>query len=309
MPDLSECPPWRWAPEGERWCTRSWRTAASHGVIEIRGLRLLGAHGTLPEEMGRPQPFEVDIDVHADIGGAAASGELASSIDYAEILEAARAVVEGPHVALLEQLAEQISASLLRMPKVAGVEVCVRKLRPPVPFDVTSAGVRVSRRRPSGTNEVVRAFLALGSNVGDRWAYLRRAVEGLPDLFAISAVYETEPVGGPPGQEPYLNLVAELRTSLSPNELLVAARRAEAEAGRVRAERWGPRTLDVDVLLYGDEQVATEELQVPHPRMWERGFVLVPLADLAPELVAGKLTSELRQGVRPAGALVLPPSA
>ncbi len=284
---------------------RAW--GGDQGVIEIRGLRLLGAHGVLPEEKQRRQLFEVDIDVHADLTAAARSDELSSTVDYGEILEVARAVVEGPHVSLLERLAGRISASVLEVPGVKGVEVSVRKLRPPVPFDVASAGVRVATRRPAeSAGAGVRAFLGLGSNLGDRWGHLRRGVEGLPDLFAISAVYETDPVGGPAGQGPYLNMVAELRTSLGPAELLAAARRAEAEAGRQRAERWGPRTLDVDVLLYGDEQVATEELQVPHPRMWERGFVLVPLADLAPELVAGRLTDELRQGVRPAGALVVP---
>jgi 2-amino-4-hydroxy-6-hydroxymethyldihydropteridine diphosphokinase len=145
-----------------------------------------------------------------------------------------------------------------------------------------------------------RAFLALGSNLGDRWALLRRGVAALPDVVAVSPVYETDPVGGPDDQGAYLNLVVELDTDLSPRELLEAAQRAEAGARRVRTERWGPRTLDVDVLLVGDEVVDEPDLVVPHPRMWERAFVLVPLADLAPELVSD-LPS--RQGVRPAGTL------
>lgn len=276
---------------------------SGYGLVQLRGLRLLGAHGALPEEKDRPQPFEVDIDVHADLAAAAAYDDLARTVDYAKVLEAAQAVVEGPHVSLMEHLASKICDSVLEVAGVAGVEVSVRKLRPPVGFDLTSAGVRVSRQRPCAAR--TRAFVSLGSNLGDRWAYLRSGLEHLPDLFAISAVYETEPVGGPPGQGPYLNLVAELRTCLSPASLLGAARQAEERAGRVRTVRWGPRTLDVDLLLYGDEQVRTPELQVPHPRMWERGFVLVPLGDLAPELVAGKLTDEVRAGVRPAGALVL----
>jgi len=145
-----------------------------------------------------------------------------------------------------------------------------------------------------------RAFLALGSNLGDRWALLRRGVAALPDVVAVSPVYETDPVGGPDDQGAYLNLVVELDTDLSPRELLAAAQRAEAGAKRVRTERWGPRTLDVDVLLVGDEAVDEPDLVVPHPRMWERAFVLVPLADLAPELVS-EMPS--RQGVRPAGTL------
>jgi len=145
-----------------------------------------------------------------------------------------------------------------------------------------------------------RAFLALGSNLGDRWALLRRGVAGLPDVVAVSPVYETDPVGGPEDQGAFLNLVVELDTDLSPRQLLEAAHRAEADAQRVRTERWGPRTLDVDVLLVGEEVVDEPDLVVPHPRMWERAFVLVPLADLAPDLVS-EMPS--RQGVRPAGTL------
>lgn len=131
----------------------------------------------------------------------------------------------------------------------------------------------------------MRAFLGLGSNLGDRWAHLRAAVAGLPDVTAVSAVYETEPVGGPPGQGPYLNAVVELDTELSPHQLLEVARRLEEGSGRVRGERWGPRSLDVDVLMVGDLVVEEPELTVPHPRLWERSFVLVPLADVAPDLV------------------------
>lgn len=133
---------------------------------------------------------------------------------------------------------------------------------------------------------MTRAFLGLGSNLGDRAAYLQAAIDALPDVAAVSAFHETDPVGGPPGQRPYLNAVVELDTALSPRELLHIAQQLEAQAQRVRAERWGPRTLDVDVLLVGDLTVDEPDLQVPHPRMWERDFVLVPLAELAPELVA-----------------------
>ena len=131
---------------------------------------------------------------------------------------------------------------------------------------------------------MARAFLALGSNLGDREAYIRDAVAAMPDVVAMSEIYETEPVG-PEGQGPYLNAVVELDTDLTPRELLELCQRLEAAAGRVRAERWGPRTLDVDVLLVGDLAVDEPDLIVPHPRMWERDFVLRPLADLAPELV------------------------
>lgn len=131
----------------------------------------------------------------------------------------------------------------------------------------------------------MRAFLGLGSNVGDRRAHLRQALSRLPDVAAVSCLYETEPVGGPPDQSPYLNLVVELETDRSPRELLGLARRLEEQAGRLRTVRHGPRTLDVDVLLVDDLEVEEDDLVVPHPRMWQRRFVLVPLSELAPELV------------------------
>lgn len=131
----------------------------------------------------------------------------------------------------------------------------------------------------------MRAFLGLGSNLGDREQQLRQAVAALPDVVAISPVYETEPVGGPEGQPPYLNLVVELDTELSPRQLLTLAQQLESAAGRVRAERHGPRTLDVDVLLVDDVFVDDPDLTVPHPRMTERRFVMAPLADLAPDLL------------------------
>ena len=136
---------------------------------------------------------------------------------------------------------------------------------------------------------MTRAHLALGSNLGDRLGFLRTAVHALGatagiTVTAVSQVYETAPVGGPE-QGPYLNAVVAVDTDLSAAQLLAVAHRLEDEAGRVRAARWGARTLDVDVLLVGNERVDTPELTVPHPRLAERGFVLAPLADVAPDLV------------------------
>jgi 2-amino-4-hydroxy-6-hydroxymethyldihydropteridine diphosphokinase len=135
-----------------------------------------------------------------------------------------------------------------------------------------------------------RAFLGLGSNLGDRRALLAAAVEGLRaggDVRAVSPLYETEPVGGPGEQDPFLNLVVELLTDDSPRQLLARCRSVEAAADRVRTVRWGPRTLDADVLWVDGWPVDEADLVVPHPRMWERRFVLAPLRDLAPDLVSG----------------------
>jgi 2-amino-4-hydroxy-6-hydroxymethyldihydropteridine diphosphokinase len=141
----------------------------------------------------------------------------------------------------------------------------------------------------SAASATARAYLALGSNLGERDQYLRGALDALetePEVtvVAVSGVYETDPVGGPE-QGRYLNAVVALDTELTPRELLALAQRLEADARRVRAQRWGPRTLDVDVLLVGDSVVSEPDLVVPHPRMWERGFVLAPLHDVAPQLV------------------------
>jgi 2-amino-4-hydroxy-6-hydroxymethyldihydropteridine diphosphokinase len=138
----------------------------------------------------------------------------------------------------------------------------------------------------------VRAFLGLGSNLGDRWAHLRRAVDQLragnrAPVTAVSSVYETSPVGGPDGQGPYLNVVVELAmdAGTDPYRLLQECRRLEAAAGRVRTARWGPRTLDADVLWIDGVILEGAELTVPHPRWRERRFVLAPLRELAPDLV------------------------
>ena len=149
---------------------------------------------------------------------------------------------------------------------------------------------------------MTRAFLGLGSNLGDRRAVLRDAIAAMDDVIAISPVYETEPVGGP-AQGAFLNLVVELDTALDARGLLALCQRLEAVAGRVREVRWGPRSLDVDVLWVDGETVDAPDLQVPHPRMWERRFVLAPLADLAPDLVPSHRLAAADGGVVRLGAL------
>ena len=151
-----------------------------------------------------------------------------------------------------------------------------------------------------------RALLGLGSNMGDRVEYLRAAVAAIPDVVAVSDAYETDPVGGVE-QDPFLNVVVELDTARTPHELLEVCRERERDAERVRTVRWGPRTLDVDVLWVDGETVDDPpELLVPHPRMFERAFLLVPLADLARDVVpdgydvAAAATAE---GVRNVGRL------
>jgi len=138
-----------------------------------------------------------------------------------------------------------------------------------------------------------RVLLALGSNLGDRVAQLRTAVAGMRDVAATSSVWETAPIGGPEGQGPYLNMVVLLRTSEPAREMLELVRRLERDAGRKREVHWGPRTLDVDVLWIDGETSDDPELLLPHPRLFERPFVLAPLEEVAPDLVPANWRAEL----------------
>lgn len=148
---------------------------------------------------------------------------------------------------------------------------------------------------------MTRAYLGLGANLGDRLESLRRAVALLEErgisVLRSSRVYETDPVGGP-AQPDFLNAVIEVEAPGSARELLDTCLAVEEEMGRVREERWGPRAIDVDLLTFGDEEHDEPGLRVPHPRMHERAFVLVPLLELEadPPLPGGRRVAELRLG-------------
>lgn len=143
---------------------------------------------------------------------------------------------------------------------------------------------RLAARLPPRVEQF--AFLGLGSNLGDRLETLQRAVDLLDAdrrtrVDAVSSVYETAPVGGPP-QDDFLNLAARVATRRSPLALLALCHAVESALGRVRRERWGPRTIDVDILLYDEREVDVHRLRIPHPRLTQRAFALVPLVEVAP---------------------------
>lgn len=158
-----------------------------------------------------------------------------------------------------------------------------------------------------------RAYLGLGSNVGERLENLKGAVAALAEapgvtVVAVSGVYRTEPVGRE-DQPEYLNAVVAIETGLTPSELLLLVNRIERSHGRKRDVRWGPRTLDIDILLFGMEEVNEADLEIPHPRMSGRRFVLVPLAELAPGAVLpdGTPVVRLLEGLADGGRVALDP--
>lgn len=148
-------------------------------------------------------------------------------------------------------------------------------------------------------DKAVTAYLGLGSNMGNRFLHLREALRKLKNAPGVqisrtSPIYETEPVGGP-RQPQYLNTVVEIVTDLEVKKLLKVCQEIENEMGRIRTERWGPRIIDIDILIYGDLVSSTKELTIPHPLFHEREFVLRPLADIVPDLVHPVLDVSIRE--------------
>jgi dihydroneopterin aldolase/2-amino-4-hydroxy-6-hydroxymethyldihydropteridine diphosphokinase len=252
--------------------------------IRLRGLRVHGHHGVLAAERELGQPFLVDADLEVDTSLAARTDDIADTVDYGGLAHRLAGIVAGEPTALLETLAGRLAEACLADERVVAAEVTVHKPAAPVPLPVADIAVTVHR-----ADRAPPVVLALGSNVGDRLAHLRRARDVLaanPRVRAVrgSRVFEADPVGGP-DQGPYLNAVVVARTALAPREVLALAHEAEEAAGRVRDVRWGPRTLDVDVINYGELTVSDDTLTLPHPRAAERAFVLAPWHDVDPDAV------------------------
>ncbi len=145
---------------------------------------------------------------------------------------------------------------------------------------------------------MVEVYLGLGSNVGDRSGFLKTAVDRINEIdgarvMSLSSIYRTEPVG-PISQNKYFNAVVRLEVALKPQELLTQLLKIEKACGRIRNERWGPRTLDIDILLFGDLEVRDDNLSIPHPLMLERAFVLAPLVEVCPNLIIGDRSARER---------------
>ena len=257
--------------------------------IVLRGVSATGFHGVLDFEKRDGQTFVVDVEMEVDLTPAGTSDDLVDTVNYAEVATDVVALIEGESLDLIEALADRIAAKVLTrkqmvsVPAVLGASVVVTDHTPPAPVGhpYTDVGVTVARLRETPV------VIAIGSNLGEPLETIQNAVSALwvaLDLKAASRVYETAPVGGP-AQSAYLNAVVVGTTQMSPQRLLRTMQDIEHDHGRVRKERWGPRTLDLDLIQYGDPvfdtdvRLATEALTLPHPRAHERAFVLVPWAD------------------------------
>jgi dihydroneopterin aldolase/2-amino-4-hydroxy-6-hydroxymethyldihydropteridine diphosphokinase len=255
--------------------------------IVLRGLVARGHHGVLGQERREGQDFVVDVTLELDVRAAAATDDLTRTVHYGELAGALADVVRGEPVDLLETLAERLARVCVTQERVEAVDVVVHKPAAPIPEVFGDVAVAVRRTRAELLPPPRDGVLALGANLGDREATLAAAVAelaGTPGLevVAVSPVVETDPVGGP-AQPDYLNAVVAIRSTLTPQALLAACLAVERRHGRQRRVRWAARTLDVDVVSYGDLVLDTPDLVLPHPRAATRAFVLAPWAALDPQ--------------------------
>ena len=285
--------------------------------ISLRGVRATGYHGVFEHERRDGQEFVVDVDVSLDLARAGASDDLADTLDYGALAAGIVERIEGEPFDLIERLAAVIADDVRRDPRVEQVRVTVHKPQAPVGVPFRDVAVSVTRRRASGAP--VPVVIAVGANLPrdgespeETVEAAVAALEGTPGLGHVtaSALFDTDPVGGPVDQPVYVNAVVVARTTLAPRVLLEALHGVEARFGRTREVRWGPRTLDLDLVQYGDPAAGTDvvsddpALTLPHPRAHERGFVLVPWADVDPDAVLrhGDRTVAVRELAAASGA-------
>ena len=248
--------------------------------IHIKNLEVFARHGVFPEENALGQKFVVSAVLYTSTREAGRADDLAKSIHYGEVSRFITEFMEQNTFQLLETAAERLAEELLlnteRLEKI-----CLEIKKPWAPVGLPLETVSVEIERGWHT-----AYIALGSNLGDKEANLRLGVEGLRSIRgcrveAVSDFLVTVPYGGVE-QDDFLNGAMKIRTLLTPHELLERLHEIEQEAKRERVVRWGPRTLDLDILLYDDLILDEEELHIPHIEMYKRDFVLKPLCQIAP---------------------------
>lgn len=258
--------------------------------IRLTGVRAVGKHGVLDFEHERAQTFVVDATLFLDLAPAGHSDDLHDTVDYGAIAKGIVAIIEGEHVDLIEKLADRIASMILEYPAVARTQVTVHKPSAPivVPFDDVSVTVERSRETTSDASQVHHAIIAMGGNQGDVAATLRDAVRSIDGLAStqvtgVSPLYRTDAWGMPDGTPDFYNAVVSVTTKLSAMELLRGLQRIEVEHGRVRTDHWTSRTLDLDIIDFDGQSNDDPDLTLPHPRAWQRAFVLGPWLALEPD--------------------------
>lgn len=261
--------------------------------IQIRDLEVFANHGVFPEETRLGQKFLLSLTMYTDTRKAGTGDCLEDSIDYGAVSHFMTDYMKQHTWKLIEAAAEHLAEELLlRYPLLKGVTLELKKPWAPVGLPLDTVAVKITRFWH-------RAYLGLGSNLGDKETYLNQAVKALDEtrgcqVEKVSSYLVTEPYGGVE-QDDFLNACLCLKTYLSPEELLKQLHEIEQDAHRERIIRWGPRTLDLDILLYDDLILETEELILPHMDMENREFVLKPLSEIAPNLRHPILHKTMRQ--------------
>ena len=262
--------------------------------IKIENLEVFCNHGVFPEETRLGQKFLVSCTLYLDTRKAGITDALEESVNYGTISHLIKTQMEEETYQLIEAVAEHLAETILLFDdKIQGVDITVKKPWAPIGLPLETVAVEVSRRWHE-------AYVAFGSNMGDKSGYIETAIEGLRStkgcrVEKVSSVIETEPYGMTE-QDEFLNGVLKLRTLLTPQELLGRLHELEQDAKRERIIHWGPRTLDLDILLYDDQVVEEDDLCIPHADMQNREFVLVPMAEIAPykrHPVYGKTMKEM----------------
>ena len=248
--------------------------------IHIENLEIFANHGVFQEETNLGQKFLVSLVLYVDTRKAGKTDCLEESIHYGEVSHFITTYTKKHTRKLIEAAAEDLAeALLLHYPLLKGVTLELKKPWAPVGLPLETVSVKITRFWH-------RAYLGLGSNLGDKQAYLEQAVTAFGEakgcrVAKVSSYLVTEPYGGVE-QDDFLNACLALDTLLSPQELLEQLHVIEQAAHRERLIHWGPRTLDLDILLYDDEILETEDLIIPHVEMHKREFVLKPLSEIAP---------------------------
>lgn len=252
-------------------------------IIKIRNLEIFSNHGVLKEENVLGQKFLVSADIFLDTGKAGKTDDLSYSVNYAEICHTMKHIMESNTFRLIETAAEKLcEAVLLEYPPVRKIRLEVKKPWAPILLPLDHVSVCVERQWH-------RVYLSMGSNMGDREKFLNDAVEFFRQdrnikNIRVSDFIETEPYGNT-DQDSFINCCAELETLYTPHELHAVTSQAEQNAKRERLVHWGPRTLDVDLVLYDEIMFHDDELTIPHADMANREFVLAPLVQLNPYAV------------------------